>query len=529
MAHRAKRMAERYSRVLLLFGVALAARLVGCLASDSALFIMICNAVCNLTLTGLFFWWLLSMRERMTQQNLYRYIRSSVLLILTLLLTRITRYDFWSEQNALPRFLWYFYYLAIIFLPLLNLFAALCVGREEEYRVPGKLKLLYFAGLLLFLCVMTNDFHQLVFRFHSEPFSENNCSYGPVYYVIAAWVVVLMLLFIGLLVQRCMLANSIRRAVPALVVAAFGAGLLGLNVLLRGTALYWYVNLLDIMLTLCVCDAAIWEACIATGLVVSNSRFGALFAKSTLQAQILDYDGRVCFAAERALPLTPQQVAQAGKAPLMLDENTRLNLSPIGGGSVLWTEDLTDVNRMIRKIEAAGASLSESNRALSKENEIKRRLSEVREQNRLYGKITAAVSDDLQQLRELLETIDRGADAREGFSRVCVRSAYLKRKINLLLLAESNRTLPARELEYAVRESLHYAALCGLKAQLIAFPEMQVASGLLVAAYDRFALQLEGALRSPGPVLVKLIQTGAAVSVALLPPADGKAGEGAYA
>ena len=526
MANRLKRFGKRCSRVLLLFGVGLLAQVIGCLPTDSVLLQKSCGVCCDLAVMGLFFCWLLSMRARMTQRNIYRYIRASALLILALLLTRVTRGAFWLGTGTLPRMLWYFSYLAILFLPLLNFFAALCVGREEDYRVPKKLKLLYLAATLLFLCVMTNDTHRLVFRFGSVPFSENDFVCGPLFYVLAAWVAAFMLLFLGVLCNRCRLSNSLRRAAPPLVVVFLGAAYLALRAVLpAGSLLYTPLHLMDGILMLCLCDAALWEACMATGLVLSNSRFDVLFAHSTLRAQILDRTGQVRCASEGAQPFSPDLVAAARRGPLMLDENTRLNCSPIGGGCVLWTEDLTDVNRVIRKIEKTVGRLEESNRALSKENEIKRRLTEVREQNRLYAGIAAAVSNDLQRLRTLLEEIDSGAPPRSGFARVCVCSAFLKRKINLLLLAESNRTLPSRELDYAVRESLHYAALCGVQSTLVSFPDTLLASEALVAAYDRFEALLEARLTAPCSVTVQLRRSGPDVAAVFLPPQTGKAGE----
>ena len=186
MARRLQSWFKQYARVFLLFAIGLLARAFGYVGKGPALLIMSCNAICNLLMIGLFFVWLQSMRERMTQKNIYVYIRWSAILILFLLTLRIMRYDFWTERENTLRLLWYFYYLPIVFLPLLNLFAALCIGREEDYRVPRNLKPLYLAAFLLQVCVLTNDAHQLVFRFDSAPFSERDYSHGPLYYVVVA-------------------------------------------------------------------------------------------------------------------------------------------------------------------------------------------------------------------------------------------------------------------------------------------------------------------------------------------------------
>ena len=515
---------RRYAGVLLLFGGALVVRTLAYVSPQSAVVTSACMVLGHLLTIALFFLWMLSMRARMTQKTIYRYLRASTLLMLSLLFARILRYDYLAGAPELLRPLWYFYYLAVLVVPLLNFFSALCVGREEDYRVSKTLRLLYLPALLLFLCVMTNDRHRLVFTIAGDAPGAEVYGYGPLYYVVAGWALVFMALFLGVLVRRCRLPNSRRRVWAPLVVILLGVAQLLVNILLQDTALKAAGGFIDVVLTLCVCDAAVWEACISSGLLVSNNRFGELFAKSTLRAQIVSDDGRVRYAAEDAPPLTEAQIRQAKTAPVMLDENTRLNAAPIGGGFVLWAEDLTDVHRMLRRIEGAVARLDESNRALSRENEIRRQIVVVREQNRLYGSLAESVSEKLQEVETLLDSIDRGDTAPQAFSLVCVQGAYIKRKLNLLL-AETDGRLPSHEWDQAVKESLYYASLCGLTARLETFAPCQLSASVLLDAYDRFEAALEEKLPDGGCWVVAAARTDDRVTAAFLPDYDEKAGD----
>lgn len=55
--------------------------------------------------------------------------------------------------------------------------------------MPKKAALLYIPTLFLFLLVITNDLHELVFTFSADAAvrTDNNYSYGVGYYIVTAW------------------------------------------------------------------------------------------------------------------------------------------------------------------------------------------------------------------------------------------------------------------------------------------------------------------------------------------------------
>ena len=66
------------------------------------------------------------------------------------------------------RHLWYLYYLPMLAIPLLAMFVALSLGRPESFRLPKWTALLNILTAALFLLVLTNDLHQLVFVFPAD-------------------------------------------------------------------------------------------------------------------------------------------------------------------------------------------------------------------------------------------------------------------------------------------------------------------------------------------------------------------------
>ena len=111
-------------------------------------------------------------------------IAISVLMVLWLSFRTI---KYTIDNPVVEHFLWYLYYLAMLFIPLFALFVAASLGKPDDFRLPGGMMLMYIPTALLFLLVITNDLHQLVFIFPSGVFSDSDYSYNAGYYDILAW------------------------------------------------------------------------------------------------------------------------------------------------------------------------------------------------------------------------------------------------------------------------------------------------------------------------------------------------------
>ena len=116
---------------------------------------------------GLFTAWGFSLFHRIIQKNARHFLCGIAFLMVLWLCFKALKYYIVTDINA-ARYLWYLYYLPLLFIPLFTLFAALFLGKTENYRLPRWTKLLYFFAVLLLVMVMTNDCHQFVFRFPED-------------------------------------------------------------------------------------------------------------------------------------------------------------------------------------------------------------------------------------------------------------------------------------------------------------------------------------------------------------------------
>lgn len=84
----------------------------------------------------LFSAWGFSLDRRIIQKQVLHYLRMISALIIWISL-RTVKYELVSDPTA-SRYLWYFYYLPMLFIPLFGVFIAMTLGKSENYRLTEK-------------------------------------------------------------------------------------------------------------------------------------------------------------------------------------------------------------------------------------------------------------------------------------------------------------------------------------------------------------------------------------------------------
>ena len=112
---------------------------------------------------GLFAAWGISVRNRIIQPQVRRYLTAVSALMVFWITVRTIRYSL-EECPWIMRHLWYLYYLPMLFIPLLAVFIALSLGKPESFRLPKWAALLNIPAAMLLLLVLTNDLHRHLVR-----------------------------------------------------------------------------------------------------------------------------------------------------------------------------------------------------------------------------------------------------------------------------------------------------------------------------------------------------------------------------
>ncbi len=366
--------------------------------------------------------------------------------------------------DVLERLCWYGYYIFIIGLPLCLLALALIVDRS----VPGRgaaaaLAALVMTGLALIVLVLTNDAHMLVFRFERGG-DWNDYSYGIGYYFIMFFCVGVLIGAVVILTKKT--GSSPRRygmvfpMLFMLLMIGYGVGYaLGVP-LMRDS---------DLTMTLCVFGALFFESAMLSGLIPNNTRYNRLFARSPLNMRLLDAQGVTVLAAAGSEPVPDRllrRLAPGGESAVMDGEDTALYADRITGGTVVWQEDRSSINRLHEELRGARQQLVRANAILAREEQSRRTAFGEEERSRLFERMEREISDRLDELSELIRTLPDARERRRRITEIMLLLCYVKRRCNMYFIGcekPERQEMPCSDLGVYLDELAELAACSGVR------------------------------------------------------------------
>ena len=450
----------------------------------------------------LFAAWGISVCRRIIQPQVRRYLNAISALMVFWVTARTLRHLFAETPWAL-RHLWYLYYLPMLFIPLLALFVALSLGKPDNFRLPKWTALLYIPTAALLLLVLTNDLHQLVFRFPEDAVVwMNEYRYGIVYFPVVGWMVLCALTALVIMLVKCRVPNSrkvlVLPFVPVVLSVIYGA--------LYIFQLPWLRLIAgDVTVVFCLLIAATLESCIQCGLIQSNTHYRELFDASTVGAQITDPEYHVVLSSRAAQEVNIETLRQTQQAPVMLEGGIRLSGAPIKNGYVIWTEDVSPMIRVLNDLEEAKENLQDNKDILEEEHAVKEREAHIAEQERLYHIIQRDTAKQILLMDEMIEQAENaGSDEerRHILKKMLVIGAYLKRRSNLVFLSDKDSMLEATELELSIGESINNLETFGVTCGFISELTGPILSMNVIAMYDFFEEIAERSLDRMSSILV---------------------------
>lgn len=418
---------------------------------------------------GLFTIWGFSLRRRIIQPQVRRYLTAIPLLMVFWITVRLIRFSF-TETPWVLRHLWYMYYLPMLFIPLLSVFISMSLGKPESFRLPRWTTFLYLPTAAFLLLVLTNDFHQFVFVFPADATVWiNDYRYAVGYYLVVGWLILCTLTALFVMVGKCRIPNSrgifLLPFVPVILAVVYG--------ILYIFCMSWLKPLAgDMTVVFCLLITAILESCIQCGLIQSNTGYDELFLVSRLGAQITDQENNVRLTSYNAQELTEEQRISAETQTVLADKSMLIRSKPIRFGHVLWQVDIAEITDSIEQIEENCRDLAERNRIRQKNLETRKKILVLQEKNRVNDLIHRETASQIDLIDRMLTEYDAETDERKCrrfLGEIAVIGAYIKRYGNLLLIGERTEKADIRELSRCFEESFINLELLGVNC-LQTFP-----------------------------------------------------------
>lgn len=461
---------------------------------------------------GLYAAWGLSVRQRIVQRQVGRYLTTVSVLIILWFTFRSAKYFIFWQPDAM-RYLWYLFYLPMLFVPMLALLIAISLGKPDSYRLPRATAALWLVSGTLLALVLTNDLHQFVFTFPVDAavWSDTNHGYGFGYFAVIGWQVACAVAALVVMIFKCRMKNGRRHLWPAIPMAV-SLSYLALSyfgVQWVKAALGDVTAFQSFMYMLC------FEACIACGYIHSNSRYADLFASSVgTSAEITDRNFNIRYAALNTEAIPKYDMKKALQSPVTRKNGLTVHAMPISGGYAVWTEDMSALLAVKAESESLAEELGERNDLLRYEYKREAKHRKVEEQNRLYDLLQSATQRQIDRISELTGEYQKKSKsdperAKVLLAEIAVLCSYIKRRKHLTLLTDRDYEVSVGELERAFSESLQTLKLLDVRSTLYIDPDVSMLSGKAAAAvFDFYETAIETDLESLKSIQVSLADVG---------------------
>lgn len=414
-----------------------------------------------LLITAAILLWKGTVSHRMVRRDIRLVVDLLGWLMVGWLLLRLFKYQL--APDGLPsRMCWYGYYLFQLALPVALLYLATILDRAEgERTLVRPLWPPLVCYVLSVLLVLTNDVHQLVFRFAPEGNWASDYRYGPGYWIIMAGFLLFLAAAVWKLFRKGRRSASRRGRVVSLL---FCAGLVVyLAAYVKRVPLAWES---DFTVNICILSALFFEATLHARLVPVNLQYQRLFASAPISLTLLDESGRTVLASRGVRPVSHsvwKRLRMDMEQPLLRDSNTQFHAVPIHGGMAVWQEDLSQLNRLRREIQDVQVRLEAANALLREEGEVKKRLLTAETKRRLFEQLDRDMERRVASLARLIKTLPSADHPRGLTAYITLCLCHIKRSCNLFFLARQGEPLQGEELSVYLDELAELARYAGLQ------------------------------------------------------------------
>lgn len=406
--------------------------------------------------------WKGTVSHRMSRRDIRRVVIVMSWLMVGWLLLRLFKYQLLSE-GTLCRICWYGYYLFQLALPIALLYLTEILDRTEGekrlVRPPWPPLVVYVLSVLL---VMSNDLHQLVFRFTPGGNWGSDYHYGPGYWIVMAFSLMFLIVALWNLLRKGHRSSSRRARVLPLLFC--GGLLVYLVAYIRRVPLAWES---DLTVNICILSVLFFEAVLHSGMIPVNIQYQRLFASAPISLTLLDGDGRAVLSSPSARPISRsvwQRLRTDIHQPLLRDRDTQFHAVSVRSGMAVWQEDLSQLNQLRKEILNVQIRLEAANALLREEGEVKKRLLAAETNRALFEQLDQDVERRITSLAHLIETLPEAEHPRNLTAYITLCLCHIKRRCNLFFLAHQGESFPGDELGMYLDELAELGCYGGLKA-----------------------------------------------------------------
>lgn len=341
---------------------------------------------------------------------------------------------------------WYLLYIPLLFIPAMWFITnnQIYIKNKTYKKVVAIISLAI--SLLLFMLVLTNDFHEFVFVFPegstgSHP-SDYRYNFG--YFIIYAFIFVEILttivLFYVFSVKKTTIKQKILPSVVILLVLVYSI----LYVVIDIPVPY----LSDMTLVYTILGTVLVYISLKCGLVKNSGAYFEFFETCNVPLAIVN--------EKQDIEYQNKQYRKQKANSNMLLEKQKLN-----SGTLLVLDDVEKLKSLQKELKTENEKLEFINKILENKKEILQKEKQIKQHALLLDKVEKQIKNKKNVLEKLLnnlpETIidENKNQTKETLNEIKIIVGYLKRKTSLILLAEQKQEITKDELKLLFNESFN--------------------------------------------------------------------------
>ena len=364
-------------------------------------------------------------------------------------------FDKVSAFNDNNDYTWYLLYIPLLFIPSMWFITnnQIYIKNKTYKKVVAIISLAI--SLLLFMLVLTNDFHEFVFIFPegSTGSHPSGYKYNFGYFIIYAFIFLEILTTIVLFYTFSNKKTTIKQKIlPSVVIA----------LILVYSILYVVTDisvpyLSDMTLVYTILGTLLVFVALKCGLIKNSGAYFEFFETCNVPLAIENEKQDIEY----------QNIQYRNKKA---NKNMLVQKQKLSSGMLLVLDDVGKLKNLQKELKIENEKLEYTNKILENKKEILQKEKQIKQRTLLLDKVEKQIKNKKNVLEELLNslpktiTAENKNQAKETLNEIKIIVGYLKRKTSLILLAEQKQEITKDELKLLFNESFNDIKLLDINA-----------------------------------------------------------------
>ena len=432
------------------------------------------NKFITLLFAILFTMWTIRLYYKLYDKKTRRYILFIGILIVFWMLIRIIRGV--TIDINIKRICWYLYYLPLIFIP--TLFYVCSNSLLSKMNKTRKI-FIYLISSILLILVLTNDFHELVFKFNNGIYFHNDYNHYVGYYLIFIWI---FYLFGGgmikLAINRLKIKKDLKVFLPLVVL------LLGL--------IYTYLYILDvpyiretnmsIVNSVLICLGI--ELAFYLDLIPNNKKYIQKFFNSNLDMAIISLDGKTKYTtcSFKVIPnFILDDIKNNKVKQIYQKKNIVYDIKENKDSYVILKKDLTNILKLKEEMVKQQKELLKQQESMKLEEKTKRELYEIKIRKDTINRVEKKLEEKRLEAKKILMKDDIKREDLEKVKRIII---YSKKKSMLIISEMNNEIYNEESIKILLNELIVGMSSLNIEGLVVVKNKMNIKGRIMSYLYD---------------------------------------------